>query len=137
MNANKNDLNQVRQAVWDYVQIRNKPFEDIFPVTRAMVDEAVFLLNDKIVVSGEANNFSCMYVDYYDGMKLALSLMTFIAEKTQGKFKCEWYSPAFFVAYKQYAGKSPVVDEDGERVVNDNAVLGSALSTMAQFRETD
>jgi len=68
-------------------------------ITRAMIDESVFLVDGEIRISGEnGNDFSGLYVEYYAYQNLHDRFIREFEKVSKGKWMLEWYCAGYMTA---------------------------------------
>ena len=82
-------------AIWAFVQKEETTIPADFRTKKKEIEEAVFKMGGELRISGEVgNNFSDMYVNYWDGEQMAAELLYYLAEHG---FETDWYNPGYMV----------------------------------------
>lgn len=88
-------IKNIREVIWAFIKDKQKGYPNIIKVRKKDIEESVFECEGEYRITGEeANNFSGLYVDYYDGQEIALSMMEYL--RSHG-WDADWYNPAYIV----------------------------------------
>jgi len=85
----------VISLIWAFVQKEEITLPTDMRTKRKEIVEAVFKIDGELRISGETgNNFSDMYVNYWDGEIQASELLFYLAEH---RFETDWACPGYMV----------------------------------------
>jgi len=85
----------VISLIWAFVQKEETTLPADMRTKRKEIVEAVFKIEGELRISGETgNNFSDLYVNYYDGEETAAELLHYLGEHG---FESDWYNPGYMV----------------------------------------
>ena len=82
-------------AIWVFVQKEETTIPADFRTKKKEIEEAVFEMEGELRISGEVgNNFSDLFVNYWDGEQTAAELLHYLGEHG---FESDWYNPGYMV----------------------------------------